>query len=161
VTLLLHTAPEPSDIEAEQLAARGIKVVRGRVESLQIAGDRLTGARLRGGTVIAFRALAVRPYFAARSAVLTTLGLEPTPHPMGIGEHIAADATGLTAVPGVWVAGNVADVMAQVLASAEAGARAAAAINADLIVDDVRSAVAVRRAQPAGAHGVRAPEGIR
>jgi len=161
VTLLLHTAPEPSDIEAEQLAARDIKVVRGEVESLQVTGDRLTGARMRGGTVIPFQALAVRPYFAARSAVLATLGLQPTPHPVGIGEHIAADATGLTAVPGAWVAGNVADVMAQVLASAEAGARAAAAINADLIADDVRSAVAARRAQPADARGELAAEGIR
>jgi len=161
VTLLLHPSPEPSDIEAEQLAARGITVVRGEVEALEITGDRLTGARLRGGSVVAFGALAVRPYFAARSAVLATLGLEPTPHPLGIGEHIAADTTGLTAVPGVWVAGNVADVMAQVLASAEAGARAAAAINADLITDDVQAAVAISRGTRAGGGGHLAREEIR
>ena len=31
-----------------------------------------------------------------------------------VGEFIAADPTGLTAEPGVWVAGNVADIMADV-----------------------------------------------
>jgi len=142
VTLLLHTAPHPTDIEAEQLAARGITTVAGQVESLEVTDDRLAGVRLSDGSVVPLQALVVGPRFTARSAVLASLGLEPTVHPLGIGELIAADTTGLTAVPGVWVAGNVADLMAQVVAAAEAGARAAAAINADLISDEVECAVA-------------------
>ena len=65
----------------------------------------------------------------ARAGFLADLGLEPTAHPRGAGEYIAADATGLTAVPGVWVAGNVTDLFAQVGGAAAAGAVAAAAIN--------------------------------
>jgi thioredoxin reductase (NADPH) len=61
---------------------------------------------------------------------------------MGVGTYVASDPTGLTAVPGVWVAGNVADPMAQVVGAAAAGTVAAAAINADLVSDDVRLAVA-------------------
>jgi len=142
VTLFLHTSPPPTDAEAEQLTARGIAIVPGQVDSLEVTGDRLTGVRLQGGAVVPLQALAVGPRFTARSAVLASLGLEATPHPMGIGEHIAADPTGLTAVPGVWVAGNVTDIMAQVIAAADAGAKAAGAINADLISEDIDSAVA-------------------
>jgi len=145
VTLFLHTSAPLRDVETEELTARAIKVVDGEVDELEITDDRLTGVRLQSGTVVPLQALAVGPRFTARSSVLATLGLGPTVHPLGIGEYIAADPTGLTAVPGVWVAGNVADLMAQVVAAADAGSRAAAAINADLVGDDVQSAVADRR----------------
>ena len=46
--------------------------------------------------------------------------------------------TGATAVPGVWVAGNVADLRAQVITAAAAGLNAGAAINADLIAEETR-----------------------
>ena len=62
--------------------------------------------------------------------MLVGLGLETIVYPLGVGEHVEADATGLTAVPGVWVAGNVADLTVQVVGAAEAGVRAGAAINA-------------------------------
>ena len=63
----------------------------------------------------------------------------------GVGEHVAADPTGRTEVPGVWVAGNVTDLSAQVGAAAAAGALAAAQINADLVAEDTRAAVAAHR----------------
>ena len=43
----------------------------------------------------------------ARSDVFASLGLHLLAHPLGVGEFIPADPTGLTDVPGVWVAGNV------------------------------------------------------
>jgi thioredoxin reductase len=138
LTLLLHTQPEPDEVQMEQLAARDVLVVRGEVVAFDDAG-----ARLRDGTLVPVQALAVNSRMVARSHLLATLGLVPTPHPMG--EFIAGDPTGLTAVPGVWVAGNVADLMAQVLSSAAAGAAAAAAINTDLITEDVERAVSERR----------------
>jgi hypothetical protein len=46
----------------------------------------------------------------------------------------------------VWVAGNVTDLMAQVLTAAAAGLQAGGAINADLMFDDVRRAVEARQA---------------
>jgi thioredoxin reductase len=147
LTLFLHTAPRPTDEEAEQLAARGIAVVEGEVASLEVAEDRLAGVRMVGGEVVARRALVIMPRFVARAEMLASLGLEATADPLGKGEPIEADAMGLTAVPGVWVAGNVADLMAQVVGAADAGVRAGAAINADLIADDTQHAVAAYRAQ--------------
>jgi thioredoxin reductase len=138
VTLLLHTQPLPGESEMEQLEALDVHVVAGEVVSLEAAG-----ARLRNGEVVPLDALVVAPRFNARSDVLASLGLVPTPHPFG--ELVAADANGLTAVPGVWVAGNVTDLRAQVLASAAAGATAAVAINTDLITEDTQRAVEARR----------------
>jgi len=105
--------------------------------------------------VIPRHALVVGPRFIARADVLISLGLEVTAHPAGVGTYIAADATGLTAVPGVWVAGNVADPMAQVIGAVTDGLKAAAAINGDLIAEDVRRDVAARRDRVANGTEVR------
>ncbi|NGO72043.1 NAD(P)/FAD-dependent oxidoreductase [Streptomyces boncukensis] len=145
LTLLLHTAPRPTHEEAEQLAARRITVVDGKVTGLEVAEDRLTGVRLASGRQIPLRALAVAPQPHPRADFLTGLGLGPTAHPSGLGTSIAADATGLTTVPGVWVAGNLADPNANVLASAASGSTAAGAINSDLIAEDTRHAVRAHR----------------
>jgi thioredoxin reductase len=48
---------------------------------------------------------------------------------------------GATSVPGVWVAGNVANPRAQVVTAAGEGSAAAIAINGDLVDDDIRTAV--------------------
>lgn len=144
VTLFLHTAAPPNAEQREQLAARGVSVVEGEVESLVITDDRLAGVRLSSGTVVPRQAVVIGPRFAARAEILVSLGLEVTEHGAGLGTHVVADATGLTAVSGVWVAGNIADPLAQVLGAAAAGAVAARAINADLMDEEVRLAVGVR-----------------
>jgi hypothetical protein len=77
----------------------------------------------------------------ARAGFLAELGLAPVEHPSGTGEHIPAGLAGVTAVPGVWVAGNVTDLTAQVGAAAAAGAMAGAHINADLVTEETRDAV--------------------
>ena len=150
VTLFLHTGPEPTVEQEEQLAARGIAVVTGEVAAVESAGDRLTGVRLASGRVVPRDALVVAPVFSARSGVLASLGLtaEEVAAPDGhvVGSAVPSGPAGGTAVPGVWVAGNVTDLMAQVVTAAAAGLQAGAAINADLLVEDVRLAVAARRA---------------
>jgi thioredoxin reductase len=127
--------------------------VEGEVSSLEVADDRLTGVRMRSGELVPRRAVVVGPHFAARVGMLAGLGLEAVIHPSGMGEHIEADATGLTTVPGVWVAGNVTDPTAQVLGSANGGVMAGAAINADLIAEDTREAVAANRDRLSSAAG--------
>jgi thioredoxin reductase len=152
VTLFLHTAPEPSADELEQLAARGIAVVRGEVTAVESTGGRLSGLRLADGTLVPRSALAVAPRFTARSDVLTSLGLGTVPLEVDgavLGTFVPADPTGATAVPGVWVAGNVTALNAQVLSAAAAGLTAAGALNHDLIVEDTRAAVAAVRAERA------------
>ncbi len=145
VILFQHTASGPTAEEAEQLASLGIGVVEGKVASLEVHEDRLAGVRMQNGEIIRRSVVVVGPRFAARAAILAGLGLEATDHPSGLGEYIESDPTGLTAVPGVWVAGNVTDPLAQVLASANAGAMAGAAIHMDLTSEDTRQAVAAHQ----------------
>jgi thioredoxin reductase len=52
---------------------------------------------------------------------------------------------GRAEVPGVWVAGNVTELAAQVGTAAAAGATAGAMINADLVEEETREAVAAVR----------------
>ncbi len=89
--------------------------------------------------------------------MLAALGLAAVDVERGghvIGSQIPADPTGATTVPGVWVAGNVADIRAQVITAAAAGLNAAAAINADLIAEEIDAAVVAYRHELA--HDVRA-----
>jgi thioredoxin reductase len=145
VTLFTHRAPAPDPEQAERLAARGIAVVTGEVAALEVAGDRLTGVRLADGTVIAREVVAVAPRMVARAGLLESLGLRAVEHPSGAGEHVPADPTGRTEVAGVWVAGNVTDLSAQVGAAAAAAAFAAAQINLELVTEETDAAVAAYR----------------
>ena len=109
--------------QAEQLAARGIRVVGRRGRG---AGDRRRPAH-RGAAGRRHRG---RPRGAgglaadgrARRTSSPRSACGRSEHPSGIGEHVPADPTGRTEVPGVWVAGNVTDPVAQVGAAAAAGA---------------------------------------
>ena len=148
VTLFLHTGPGLSEEESEQLAALGVAVVDGEVAGLEVVDDRLAGVRLASGRTVAREVLVVAPRFIARVPPVPGLVAEE----VRMGEHVIGSAVpvgprGATAVPGVWAAGNVADLQAQVIGSAAAGVAAAAAINVDLLAEDARRAVAgIRRA---------------
>jgi thioredoxin reductase len=135
---------ELDDGAAAQLAARGIRVVDGAVSAVVIGGDHLVGVRLADGSTVPRQALAVAARMTARAGFLADLGLKASEHPGGMGTHIPADPAGRTEVPGVWAAGNVTDLGAQVGASAAAGALAGAVINADLVEEDTRRAVAAQ-----------------
>ncbi|WP_433252322.1 NAD(P)/FAD-dependent oxidoreductase [Actinomadura nitritigenes] len=160
VVFFAHTAPRPGGEQAEQLAARGVRVVEGEVAGLEIADDRLVGVRLADGAVVPRDALTVASRMTARGGFLAGLGLRPVEHPTGAGEHIPADAVGRTEVPGVWVAGNVTDLSAQVGAAAAAGAMAGAQINADLVAEEARDAVAARREPFSAESEARACEAV-
>ena len=143
LVLLQHTAPPLTQEQAAQLAARGVRVVPGRVVAWEDSG-----ARLEDGTLVPRTGLVVAPFFAARTTLLASLGVPVRELDMGgvvAGTHAEADARGRTPVPGVWVAGNAADLGAQVITSAAGGLTAAAAINADLVEED--TALAVRQAE--------------
>ena len=56
-----------------------------------------------------------------------------------MGEVVTADPMGQTSVPGVYVAGNVTDPGAQVMAAAAAGTRVGAVVNFDLISTDLET----------------------
>jgi thioredoxin reductase len=143
VTLLRHDTAGPDAEQRAQLDARGIDVRSGVVTGLVVREDRLAGVRLDGGEVVACTALAVQPGFHARLDGLAGLGLPVAELRMGehlLGTHLSVDQAGATAVAGVYAAGNVAEPMAQVLGAAAAGMRAGAALNYDLVADEVRNA---------------------
>jgi thioredoxin reductase len=122
--------------ERTQLAARAITVVEGAIERLIVDDDQLRGVRLEDGRVVPRDALFVPPRFVPNSHLLVGLGCD-----VDDDGWITTDGTGRTTVPGVWAAGNVVDPRAQVITAAGAGSAAAIALNADLVEDDVRTAV--------------------
>ena len=139
VTLLQHTGPAPVGEQREQLDARGIAVTEGKVEQVEADARGLTGVQLSGGRRVALDAVIVAPRMTARAELLAPLGLKPAEVRLGehvVGTRIEADHTGATAVPGVWVAGNISDIQAQVITSAAAGLTAGAAINFDLVLEE-------------------------
>ncbi|MFJ4655425.1 NAD(P)/FAD-dependent oxidoreductase [Nocardia sp. NPDC088792] len=144
VTLFTHTVTLTPE-QSEQLAARGIRMIPGLVESVETADDRIVGVRLADGTRVARAVLVAPTRMVARAAFLAPLGLRPAEHPSGAGEYLPADPMGRTEVPGVWVAGNVTDLSAQVGAAAAAGAMAGAQINFELVTEETERAVAAHR----------------
>ncbi len=143
LTVFPHTLA-PDEIPAadrERLAAVGIRLVEGPIAGLVVKDDHLTGVRMASGAVIPVSAVFAAVGFEARDSLLAALGAAATVTPFG--PFVTTDPFGLTSVPGVWAAGNVATPMAQVIDAASAGSRAAAAINLDLVHEDTARAVHV------------------
>lgn len=153
--VLLAQGVELAAEQREQLAARGVDVVPGDVAGVEVVDDRLAGVRLADGRVVAREVVAVASRMVARTGLLAGLGLGTVEHPMGVGEHVPVDPTGRTAVPGVFAAGNVSDLVAQVGAAAAQGAWVAAQVNFDLVTEDTLRAVEAARARTTD--GVAAP----
>ncbi|WP_323960414.1 FAD-binding protein [Arthrobacter sp. JZ12] len=151
ITLFLNDATEPTDEELEQLAARGVNIVDGSVARVlsENDGDGLRGVELASGEVVPVEALVVAPRFVANTEIFAGLGLTPVQHPMGVGEHLAVDEMGATEVDGVWAAGNVANLMLQVLPAAASGTMAAIAINNSLMADELEQDLEAYRASRA------------
>jgi thioredoxin reductase len=132
---------ELSDDDREALNARGVAIVEGAVERIVVQDDRLVGVAMADGRVVRRSVVFVRPEMVARNDFVGDLGGQTDARGWPL-----ADPTGLTTVPGLWVAGNAVDPRAQVITAAGEGSAAAIAINNDLTDEDVRSAVAAHRA---------------
>lgn len=141
VVLFTHTDDDIEPADREKLDARNIRIAPGKVAGLVVENDTLTGVRLADGSVTPRQAVfvggAITP--VPRDHILRELGAKTSDTPFG--PFVSVDAVGATSVPGVWAAGNVVDPKSQVIVSASAGYQAAAAINMDLIDDDVERAV--------------------
>lgn len=148
VAVLRHTGPALTEEQREQLDALDIEIIDGAVVRIESDPTALTGVRLADGRMTELDALVVAPIVTARAEFLAPLGLAPVEVYLGdhlLGTRIEADAGGATGAEGVWVAGNVTDIQAQVVSSAAAGLAAGAAINADLIAEDARIALDAHR----------------
>jgi thioredoxin reductase len=131
VVYFAHTT-DLSEVQHEHLAARGVSVVDGLVARVVVENDELCGLELADGSVVQRAAVFVRPRFVPNAGLLVGLGCVVDPD-----GWVAADATGATSVPGVWVAGNAANPRAQVITAAGEGSAAAIALNTDLVDEDV------------------------
>jgi thioredoxin reductase len=111
------------------LADRGVRVERGAIDD--VVGERgvVSAVRLADGRSVAVEGGFVRPRWDASLGYLSTLGLATD----GWG-LLTTDADGRTNVAGVYAAGDsTAPGPQQLIVAAGSGARAAAAINRDLI----------------------------
>jgi thioredoxin reductase len=122
--------------DQSQLVARAIGIVEGVVERLVVEDDQLRAVQMADGRTVPREALFVPPRFVPHHALLTAVGCD-----LDEQGWVVTAANGATSVPGLWVAGNVANPRAQVITAAGEGSAAAIAINTALVEDDVRSAV--------------------
>ncbi|MET7639144.1 NAD(P)/FAD-dependent oxidoreductase [Streptomyces sp. NPDC005438] len=136
LTFLRHTGEELPEERRDRLDRLGVDLVDGEVTGLEVDGeDRLAGVRLASGRTVPLRTLVVVPLFVARAPLLDDLGLTPAAHPMG--SHLVTDPQGFTGAWGVWAAGNVTDLTANVSMAIAAGSRAGGAMLMDLITEEV------------------------
>ena len=134
---------EVGEEDRNRLVARDVRIVDTPVQRVLEADDGgIAGVALVDGSSVPRRVLAVATTLQVRSEGLDGLGLGVEDLPGNMGRRFASGIAGTTEVPGVWVAGNAADPMAQVGASAAAGALAGAHINASLVAADIDAAVA-------------------
>jgi thioredoxin reductase len=140
VTFFLHDHQGPDDEERRQFAALGIEVVEGRVSHLRTQSGVLHGVVLVDGQEHVVDAVTVSPRLVARSSLFEQLGGEVTEHVAG--SYVATGPMGRTGLPGVFAAGNLADLGAMLSAATGSGVTAATAINGELVAEDAAAAVA-------------------
>ena len=141
LTVVLHDGVEVDDSELDALRAAGVEVLDGRVTRIVSGPDgRVAAVELADDACILADAVVIGPRFEVRAEPFEPLGLRLAPHPSGLGDLVETDATGATAVAGLYAAGNVTDPSQQVLAAAADGSRVGAMISFSLADEDVRTA---------------------
>jgi thioredoxin reductase/SAM-dependent methyltransferase len=140
LTVVLHAPADVDDGELDALRASGAKIVRGHVDRIVTGGDgHVAAVELAGHGSVAADAVVVGPRFRVRAEPFASLGLKPAAHPSGLGDFLETDATGETAVPGLYAAGNATDPSQQVLQAAASGSRVGAMISFSLASDDLQA----------------------
>ncbi|MGH3094478.1 MAG: FAD-dependent oxidoreductase [Streptosporangiales bacterium] len=141
LTVVLHDRIDVDDSELDALRAAGVGIQHGPVSRIVTDADGYVAAvELADDERIDADAVVVGPRFRARAEPFTSLGLRPVAHPTGLGDFVETDATGATAVPGLYAAGNVTDPSQQVLQAAADGSRVGAMVSFSLAGDDIRAA---------------------
>ncbi len=140
-TLVLHESVHADNAEVGAMRAAGVDVVDGRVRSVVTGDDgHIAAVELTGGERIDADAVVIGTRFRVRAEPFATLGLRSAEHPTGLGDFVETDATGATAVPGLYAAGNVTDPSQQVLQAAANGSRVGGMISFSLADDDIQAA---------------------
>jgi thioredoxin reductase len=118
-----------SAVDEPTFSARGIRVETAAVTDVVGDRDGLTGVILADGTTVPLDGLFVRPEFEPGLEFAAGLGLRRDTDGL-----VTVDADGRTSVPGVYAVGDATPPgPQQLIVAAGAGARAAGAINRDLL----------------------------
>lgn len=140
LTVVLHDADQVDAAAVAALEAAGVSIVREKVLRLVGRADgTLSGVELSGGRTLDADAVVAGSRFRARAQVLAAAGVEPKPHPTGLGDTVVIDPAGQTTVSGIYAAGNLTDPSMQVLPAAAHGSRVGAMIAFDLADEDLRA----------------------
>ena len=128
--------------ELSLLERAGVTVRHGDVAAVEsthdgAADDEITAVLLADGTRVPCEVVMVGPRFRARLGPFAPLGLRTVEHQSGLGDVVEASATGMTAVPGVYAAGNVTDPSQQVVHAAANGNWVGAMVAFDLADADL------------------------
>jgi thioredoxin reductase len=121
------------------MTARGIDIDDRPLQRVVTDAGRFAGVQTTTDEVISLDAIFLNPTPRPLDELLIALGAT-TSELMGA-DFVTVDATGMTSVPGLWAAGNVVNPAAVVPAAMGAGAMAGAAINGDLILEEIETAV--------------------
>jgi thioredoxin reductase/SAM-dependent methyltransferase len=146
LTIVLPGEVDVDEADLAPLQASGVTIVRRQVRRiLEQADGRVRGVEFADGSSVDADVVAIGPRFRVRAEPFATLGLQPAPHPSGLGDVVETDGTGETAIPGLFAAGNLTDPSQQVLQAAANGSRVGAMIAFSLAREDVDAA-----ARPSG-----------
>ena len=139
LTLVLDGVDDQAidDEQWELLKAADVQVVSGPAVEIVVESNHLTGVRTADGRLVKAEVLYASTPLALQDELLRSLGARTVQGPRG--EVVEVDAHGLTSVPGVWAAGNAVDPNAQIVHAASDGYRAAQAITAKLMMEDLRA----------------------
>ncbi len=149
ITFFKSPGRELAAAELEQLEARGVRIIEEDITALLGAGGSLRAVRTAQGNEHALGALVISPRVETDLAAVAGLGIVALEHPTGMGQYVEVDAMGQSKVPGLWVAGSLADPRQQVVMAAASGLGVGAAVNADLIREETEAAVVALRLRKA------------
>lgn len=131
VVLLCDGDPHPAADQLQRLAAAGIELVDDEVKRVEESGDALSVEFATGRAPLERFALFIRPELSLTSDLGVSLGAVLTE----VGS-LETDASGQSSVPGLHAAGDAGAPVQSVAVAAGTGARAAYAINVELVMED-------------------------
>lgn len=134
--VLLAAGVELSTDDAELLRGSGVEVIDDPLARVVPDGSGLRIEFATDRSSIRRHALFVQPDLSLASDIALTLGASLEER-----GNVDTDGSGLTAVPGLYVAGDAGAPVQSVAVAAGGGARAAYAINADLAMTSAEGAV--------------------
>ncbi|MFC3804222.1 NAD(P)/FAD-dependent oxidoreductase [Cohnella sp. GCM10012308] len=131
ITLCTDGPDELTDAQREELRVRGIPLFDARIRRIVSEDGLVSKVELEEGAAVACTGIFFAPTLVPGSDLPRALGCELTP----TGSIAATDVLGKSSVPGVFVAGDIATELNQLIQAAAMGAMAGAGINAELLAE--------------------------